>query len=87
MSDERMLPSMDILTPEFKEVLKGIVGKEDDILECRVIPSHKGVTIKQAQDECLRWVKEGMVDNASISNMYPDKSIRMSLDQFLGSQS
>lgn len=55
MKNGKLLPSVDILTPELKAKIDAL--GDGEILEFRIIPSSEDVTMEQMQESALKFMK------------------------------
>ena len=75
------LIGMNILTPEFKQKVDALTGK--DTKELIVTLAHPHVSLEEAQDEMLNILKRCEAGECIITDHYPDPVKKRTLDEFL----
>lgn len=84
---DRLLPSVDILTPEFKariDALKEEYEYEGETLQLYVTPSSEDVTLEQMQDSALTFIRNRLMGIAKVSSDYPENGLStMTAKEFL----
>lgn len=84
---DRLLPSVDILTPEFKariDALNEEYGHEGETLQLYVTPSSEDVTLEQMQETVLTFIRNRRMGIAKVSSDYPEDGIStMTAQEFL----
>lgn len=81
---DRLLPSVDILTPEFKKKIDELEG-DGKTLELRVTPSSEDVTVEQMQECAYRLIKnrkEGKYFTTT-KMRYEENTEPKTIDEFL----
>lgn len=81
MIENKPLRSLNILTPDFKKKVDAMEG--GDIKEFIVTPSHDGVTLEQAQEEALLWIRNRIEGKCVVSDRYEETMSTKTLSEFL----
>lgn len=74
----RFLPSVDIMTPEFKARIDDLNEEyeyECETLQLYVTPSSEDVTLEQMQESALTFIRNRRMGIAKVSSDYPEDGL------------
>lgn len=70
---EKLLPSVNILTPAFKKKVNTLEGGE--CKQFLVIPATENATLEELQEEALRWVQNRLDGKCETYDHFPEGKI------------
>lgn len=78
---EKLLPSVNILTPAFKKKVNTLEGGE--CKQFLVIPATENATLEELQEEALRWVQNRLDGKYKVTDHYHEKINHQTVEQFM----
>ena len=78
---EKLLPSVNILTPAFKKKVDTLEGGE--CKQFLVIPATGNATLEELQEEALRWIQNRLDGKCEVSEHYPENINPQTVEQFM----